>query len=1580
MPEIIPATLFEKLETEIRAKDAKGAKLLTDCYRRDDNAVPPIYELQPRGDNASWHEQVEKPLLAALKQASQNLGLNLEKEGVSIGASATEQEIIEGALKVPDAATHVRAFFRTIEGLPNPAPDDYVETGEAVNRLKQLKERIGGHIDEGKVCRYRIPWRVEGKFTDDDLKEFCEQAWKQLSAVVEQQIAALAKVPPDEQEEQAHQDFGKERCRYFVGRAEPLERIANYLPEGSGKPLAVIGPSGSGKSAVMAKAVEKVTSGWWRVASDTPGLICRFIGATPASSDLVQLLRNLVAEIRRRYPAPMATEPASREGEKAKPNDSEIPFEYSPLINAFHEVLKRPTAERPLFLFIDALDQLTTSHNAHSLTWLPGSLTSHVRLIVSAAMPNVGWDGSPSRSSEREGPKDARAERPYQADDPRVTIMAALTSRLDAEHRITLTPLTAADGEQMLTNWLADAHRTLHSAQRQAILETFKVEGSPLWLRTATEESARLASWQIAPSFAPTTLGLLGQVLARLSREEEHGDKLVSRTLSYMACARHGLAEDEILDILSTDKEVMADFRRRSPNSPQVDSLPLAVWVRLHGDLAFYLAEHHAQGASLLGFYHRSFLEAVTAHCFAPRETRETRHQHLSIYFLACAKGLDPAKEWETDAVRGFAECVFHLVKAGQHGRAAGLLSNFPFLLHKLCMGLLQGVFEDYEMLRSEASAEVVKGFEIWADFFSEKAHILRRGNEEWPTHKILLQLAVEHADASPLTHDAEQWLEEDRCDWFWLRRVPRLAQAQNNTCRAVFEGHTGPVRGALMLTDDRLLSWSGGFLPATDSALRLWDCKSGACLTVFDGHADGFAGVLALSEERFLSWSRRFCSKLHTLQIWDYYSGACLMILEGHTSKIGGALELRDRHVVSWSGDGTLRLWDSQKGDCLAEFRGHTDEVNGALELGDGRLLSWSSDGTLRLWDSLSGVCLCVLKGHTRNVHGALALADGRLLSWSGDGTLRLWDSHSGHCMLTLTGHPGWVRGALVLADGQLLSWSGSTVSDKQDNMLRLWDCQSGACLAVLEGHTAEIYGALELRNTQLLSWGMDKTLRLWDRHTRSCRAVFTGHTGEVKGALELADGRLLSWSSDHAPRLWDAQSGTCITAFTGHTQEVFGMIQVGGGRTISWSMDETLRLWDCESIECQQVEAGYTSSGVDVMQVSDGRLVSFSVLRGLPLKHVEINMFQLWDSQTGACLAVLDRLWVSGVLALSDGRLLSWLGKELRVWNGHNGKCLAVLEGHNHLVRGALELSHGRLLSWSDGDSFRLWDRQTGECLRTLTTHASSPVGAMELSDGRLLTWSDDATLRLLDSYGGKCLAVLEGHTRAVKGALELSNKRILSWTDSKTDATIRLWDSKNGMHLSALKGHTDKIIMVMVLTAERLLSWSKDRTLRVWDSQNGECLALLKGHASEIKGALEMSNGLILSWSDDGIWRLWKYQNGECFEGVPEDQITTQHPDWLHSRVKSQEPRRVYLDFFAYSKKRTPQLRHRTISPLLAAWNADSTASVRCLLADGTLAVTQSTGQVCILKLHYGNRRVSLAEAETILEKRVVAERKA
>ena len=66
LPEIIPAALFEKLAAHLRSTDPDAAQIFQEWYRLDENAVPPAAELQPRGDDESWQEQVEKPLLAAL--------------------------------------------------------------------------------------------------------------------------------------------------------------------------------------------------------------------------------------------------------------------------------------------------------------------------------------------------------------------------------------------------------------------------------------------------------------------------------------------------------------------------------------------------------------------------------------------------------------------------------------------------------------------------------------------------------------------------------------------------------------------------------------------------------------------------------------------------------------------------------------------------------------------------------------------------------------------------------------------------------------------------------------------------------------------------------------------------------------------------------------------------------------------------------------------------------------------------------------------------------------------------------------------------------------------------------------------------------------------------------------------------------------------------------------------------------------------------------------------------------------------------------------------------------------------------
>ena len=56
-----------------------------------------------------------------------------------------------------------------------------------------------------------------------------------------------------------------------------------------------------------------------------------------------------------------------------------------------------------------------------------------------------------------------------------------------------------------------------------------------------------------------------GDLFARLAAPENHGQRLVAHALGYLAASRHGLAEDELVAVLSADDHMMKDFHDRSP-------------------------------------------------------------------------------------------------------------------------------------------------------------------------------------------------------------------------------------------------------------------------------------------------------------------------------------------------------------------------------------------------------------------------------------------------------------------------------------------------------------------------------------------------------------------------------------------------------------------------------------------------------------------------------------------------------------------------------------------------------------------------------------------------------------------------------------------------------------------------------------------------------------------------------------------------------------------------------------------------------------------------------------------------------
>ena len=78
-----------------------------------------------------------------------------------------------------------------------------------------------------------------------------------------------------------------------------------------------------------------------------------------------------------------------------------------------------------------------------------------------------------------------------------------------------------------------------------------------------------------------------------------------------MVASRNGLAEDQIIDILSRDTSVMLDFRNRNLKWPDVQTLPPIIWLRLYQDIDPFLSSKISYGTPVISFFHNQFEEVI---------------------------------------------------------------------------------------------------------------------------------------------------------------------------------------------------------------------------------------------------------------------------------------------------------------------------------------------------------------------------------------------------------------------------------------------------------------------------------------------------------------------------------------------------------------------------------------------------------------------------------------------------------------------------------------------------------------------------------------------------------------------------------------------------------------------------------------------------------------------------------------------------------------------------------------------------------------------------------------------------------
>ena len=462
-------------------------------------------------------------------------------------------------------------------------------------------------------------------------------------------------------ERETHRKHGESLAVDFVEtpRAGALRDVARYVSDLPGHLLVVTGAPGSGKSALLATATR-------RAIEDRPGaaIIQRFFGISPRSSDPRTLLADLCDEIGAAY------------GQSAA-----LPQEFRLLAQELDRLLHFATPGQPLLLFLDALDQMSEAESAHHLAWLPARLPPHVGIVVST-LP-----GECQRALERKRP---------------------------AVSTVVLGDLSAGDnGEaaEIFDSMMTRPGRQLQPGQRAVVLNMAAHCPRPLFLRLASAEAIRWKSYTAVGTLPDSVDGLIRRYLETLALEVNHGTTLVARSLGYLAAAKRGLTEDELLDVLSEDDEVLADFARRSRYGHALPDrrLPVVVWSRLSFDLQPYLAERRADGTNLIGFYHGQLRPIVHELFVASRE--ELLHKRLAKYF-GDQPPLTPSGS-ERVNVRRVSELPFHQIHCHDWTPLEETLGNIDFLHLKAVAGLVFDTIDDFELVEarmktSDASPELM--------------------------------------------------------------------------------------------------------------------------------------------------------------------------------------------------------------------------------------------------------------------------------------------------------------------------------------------------------------------------------------------------------------------------------------------------------------------------------------------------------------------------------------------------------------------------------------------------------------------------------------------------------------------------------------------------------------------------------------------------------------------------------------------------------------------------------------------------------------------------------------------------------
>ena len=502
----------------------------------------------------------------------------------SAGRSVTELEFEHGILNHPSPKT--RAFFYS--RMPN---------SQSVGmHSKSGKRRDSNLIEDERLTTLKNRIRssdLQFRENYSNARELGEWVLEDLSHALEQDFPDNDTANDSTQETFAHDAFSTTRTSFYIAR-DPLFEVLDAFVTSDDPPMVISGGSGIGKSSLL--------SAWSnRLIARTPevSIIRHFIGSTSRSNDWHNILNRLVSALNEVL------------GEATTTSDSPEHLRLK-----FAENMARLDSKRCVVIIIDGLDQLIDYDGALDLAWLPESIPTPVRLILSTS------DGHTLNVLKK------RNCRIQQVDELSSSEIREMTVKFLGAYGKSLS--------DALLEKLAENDQTRNSLFLRVILEELRIHGE------YTEINDLLTNYLNTGSIE----ALLDQLLSRYEKDYERDRAgLVGEAMSLLWGARRGLSEDELLDLLGQDG----------------DRLPSASWSPLALASTFALTEH----SGLLTLFHRHLRTVVAARYLSNQSAKANIHNRIANYFICRDSGPRQLEElpWQLSAAENWEDLVTYLTK-----------------------------------------------------------------------------------------------------------------------------------------------------------------------------------------------------------------------------------------------------------------------------------------------------------------------------------------------------------------------------------------------------------------------------------------------------------------------------------------------------------------------------------------------------------------------------------------------------------------------------------------------------------------------------------------------------------------------------------------------------------------------------------------------------------------------------------------------------------------------------------------------------------------------------------------------------